>query len=216
MDHALEFSDDSQDGVASLVGLVLVSCDGDDALLLCFLPWKLNLNIKVVSDLRNDSSSSSNDLGMVFRVYLNSNLERLALFILFLLLKFLHFLCKTSLGRLDIRRNSTDEDDVTLCILGGDTNVDVKSVHHLTDTSSLLSNDIPVKLEGNADLSRDGDQLQESLAGTLAVVLLAGDLDDVGVGGSSLSVILFLSSILNCFVRELNLDIEVCGDLLDL
>ena len=59
---------------------------------------------------------------------------------------------------------------------------------------------LPVKLEGNADLSRDGDQLQAGLAGAFAVVLLSGDLDDVEVSGPPLSVYFFLASVLHGFV----------------
>merc|ERR1719423_60406 len=75
VDHTLKLPNDLQDGIASFIGLLLVPGDGDDALLLGLLPWQLDLNIEVVPDLGDNGSSTADDLGMVFGIDLNPDLE---------------------------------------------------------------------------------------------------------------------------------------------
>ena len=70
----------------------------------------------------------------------------------------------------------------------------------------------PVELEWDGDLRGDGHQLQQSLAGFLAIIFLASDLDDVA-GVVSIDHGL---AILNSLVREFDLNLEVSRDLLHL
>ena len=67
-------------------------------------------------------------------------------------------------------------------------------------------------------LCLNGHQLQESLRRGFTVALLPGDPDDVRVGGALLVALLLRSraSVLDSLVGELDLDVEVGGDLLDL
>merc|ERR1719350_2328725 len=73
--HALKLAHDLQDRVPGLVGVLLVPGDRDDAGVLLLLSWQLDLDIKVVPDLRDDGSSTSDDLGMVVRVNFDLDLE---------------------------------------------------------------------------------------------------------------------------------------------
>ena len=82
----------------------------------------------------------------------------------------------------------------------------------LTNPSLTAAFDSPVELEWNGDLRGDGDQLQQSLRGLLAVLLLASDLDDVA-GVVSIDHGL---AILYSLVREFDLNLEVSRDLLHL
>ena len=82
----------------------------------------------------------------------------------------------------------------------------------LTNPSLTAAFDSPVELEWNGDLRGDGDQLQQSLRGLLAVLLLASDLDDV----AGVVPVDHRLAILYCLVRELDLNLEVRGDLLHL
>ena len=69
----------------------------------------------------------------------------------------------------------------------------------------------PVELEWDGDLRGDGHQLQQSLAGFLAIIFLASDLDDVA-GVVSINHRL---AILHCLVGEFDLNLEVSRDLLN-
>jgi hypothetical protein len=46
-------------------------------------------------------------------------------------------------------------------------------VHHLTDLLALLSDDVSVELEGDGDLSSDGNELLQSSGSTFTVGFLA-------------------------------------------
>ena len=65
--HTLELPHDLEDGVPRLRGVLLVPGDHDDRVL-CPLPRKLDLDIKVISDLGYDTMSD--DLGIEVRVHL--------------------------------------------------------------------------------------------------------------------------------------------------
>ena len=69
-----------------------------------------------------------------------------------------------------------------------------------------------MELEGDGDLGGDGNQLQQGLGGLLAVILLAGDLDDV----AGVVAVAHRLAILNCLVGEFDLNLEVSRDLLHL
>ena len=69
-----------------------------------------------------------------------------------------------------------------------------------------------MELEWDGDLRGDGNQLQQSLRGCLAVIFLASDLDDVA-GVVSIDHGL---SILYSLVREFDLNLEVSRYLLHL
>merc|ERR1712128_76171 len=95
--------------------------------------------------------------------------------------------------------------------------IHVKLVHHLANTNTLLSNDVSMELIRDSDLSCDWDKLQECIGSSFTVLHLACDADDVGVGRPvSVGNYWWCFSILRSFVRELDLDIEVRGDLLNL
>ncbi len=73
-----------------------------------------------------------------------------------------------------------------------------------------------MELEGDGDLGGDGDQLKEGLGGLGAVLGLAGDLDDVRVGGSSVDG--GISAIDGCSVTVLHSNsfvLKVLNDLVD-
>ena len=213
--HALELAHDLENGIPRLSGVLLVPGDRDDAGVLRLHPRKLDLDTEVISDLGDNGAATSDDLGMVVRVYLDFHLEGFLELLLLLILKLRHLLGEPALDSLNVGGDATDEDDVGLYVLAGDTDVDVKLVHHVTDAGALLSGE----LEGDGDLGGGGDQLEHRLGGGGAVLRPARDLHDVRVGGAAVSVhvVAKLSSIvLHGFVGKLVLNIEVCRHLLNI
>ena len=121
-------------------------------------------------------------LRVVFWVKLYFNLKGCLFLDLLLGLKFCDLLSQADLSSVDISGNSGDLDNIRVNILGRNTDIHVKLVHHLANTNTLLSNDVSMELIRDSDLSCDWDKLQECIGSSFTVLLLACDADDVGVG----------------------------------
>ena len=117
--------------------------NGDDVGILGLFLGKLNLNIMNVPQIGDDGSTSTDDLGMIFRINIDLDLETLQSLVGFLLLQLHKLLGESLLGSVNIGWDSTDTDDIGLSVLWRDSDVDVVSVHHLPHAVSFLSNDEP-------------------------------------------------------------------------
>merc|ERR1719318_1778177 len=77
LDHTLVLANNLENGFLGCVSICFKPCAGDHFRVLGLFLGKLDLDIKVIPQLLDDFSTPSNDLGVVFGVDLNSNLERL-------------------------------------------------------------------------------------------------------------------------------------------
>lgn len=70
-DHAVQVIYYLQDVLFSCMGIGLVASNGDQILVLRILLWELDVDIMGIADLGDDSSTATNDLGVVGWVHVH-------------------------------------------------------------------------------------------------------------------------------------------------
>ena len=136
------------------MSVLLVSGDRDDALVGRVLPGQLDVDVKVLAELRDDGALAADDLGMVLWLDLDLELEALGLSVSPLQLEVLDPLHERVPGFLGVVRGSGDDDCVGLELRLRHLDVHVVVVHQLANAGALLADDEAVELVRNLNLNR--------------------------------------------------------------
>lgn len=152
-------SDHAENFFFSSFTILLVSNDCNQTLVLAVPLGKLNLYIMIASHFVNNFTTATNQLRMIVRVDLYSQLVTLQQSVLLFKLQAFNFLSQCVFGTLNIGWGTCDLDYVAMLVLGWDRDVYVVLVHEFAYVTALLSDDVAMEVKGNRDLFGDWNKV---------------------------------------------------------